>query len=98
VQDKRKAAGFDVSDRISLRLLFDDPADGRAVASAFEVADVAGETLALDYAVQTRGEALLSSEPARADGGIEFEAVVERGVYANAGAFTVSVGRVGASS
>jgi isoleucyl-tRNA synthetase len=98
VQDTRKAAGFEVSDRISLRLLFDDPGDGRAVASAFEVADVAGETLALDYAVRTRGGSLLDSEPPRHEGAIEFEAVVDGGVYANAGPFTVSVGRVGASS
>jgi isoleucyl-tRNA synthetase len=42
VQDTRKAAGFDVSDRIDLRLTFDDAEDARAVANAFAVADVAG--------------------------------------------------------
>ena len=46
MQDTRKAAGFDVSDRIRLDLAFVDPADAQAVASAFGVADVAGETLA----------------------------------------------------
>jgi isoleucyl-tRNA synthetase len=98
VQDTRKAAGFDVSDRIGLRLLFDDPGDGHAVASAFDTADVAGETLALDYAVRTRDAVLIDSVPTGADGAPDYEAVVAGGVYANAGAFTVAVGRRAASA
>ena len=47
VQDTRKAAGFDVSDRIRLQLALRRATTTRvAVASAFELADVAGETLA----------------------------------------------------
>ena len=92
VQDTRRAAGFDVSDRIRLQLLFDDDADGEAVASAFEVADMAGETLAVSYAVGTRGATLLAAGD---DVAVEHEAVVPKGTYANRGAFTVSVGRTG---
>ncbi|MGZ8805126.1 MAG: class I tRNA ligase family protein, partial [Microbacterium sp.] len=98
VQDTRKAAGFDVSDRIRLALLFDEPADGEAVASAFEAAEVAGETLALDYAITTRAASLLASPASNRSATIEYEAVIASGVYANVGAFTVSVGRVEASA
>jgi hypothetical protein len=55
VQDTRKAAGFDVSDRIRLQLLFASHDDADAVRSAFETADVAGETLALEHAVLVNG-------------------------------------------
>ena len=51
VQDTRKAAGFDVSDRIRLRAARSTrPTTREAVASAFDVADVAGETLAVAHA------------------------------------------------
>jgi isoleucyl-tRNA synthetase len=96
VQDTRKAAGFDVSDRIRLSLAFDDAADGEAVASAFDVAAVAGETLAVAYTVRTRVAELAASGDQ--DTPIEYEAVVDAGTYANRGAFTVSVGRKGAPS
>ena len=84
-------AGFDVSDRIRLALLFDDDADGRAVAAAFDVADVAGETLAVAHTVRTRAAELVASGDG--DAPAEYEAVVDAGTYANRGAFTVSVGR-----
>ena len=90
VQETRKAAGFDVSDRIRLDLVFDDDADAAAVASAFDAADVAGETLALGHAVRTRTATLLSSG---APGAAEHEAVVAAGTYANRGPFIVSVAR-----
>jgi len=91
VQDTRKAAGFDVSDRIRLDLRFDSAADAAAVAQAFEIAEVAGETLALAYSVRTGNETLLSSgEGAAAD----HEAVIPAGTYANTDAFTVSVTRL----
>ncbi|MDQ1575640.1 MAG: isoleucyl-tRNA synthetase, partial [Microbacteriaceae bacterium] len=44
-QDTRRAAGFDVSDRIRLDLVFFSDEDARAVASVTEV-DIAAETLA----------------------------------------------------
>jgi isoleucyl-tRNA synthetase len=96
VQDTRKAAGFDVSDRIRLALLFDEAADGEAVASAFDVADVAGETLSVAHSVSTRVSRLVVSGDG--DTPVEYEAVVDAGTYANRGAFTVSVGRVGVSA
>lgn len=93
VQDTRKNAGFDVSDRIALVLTFADRRDADAVASAFAQADVAGETLALASAVRFGAEALVEdgdvSVPA------EHEATIPAGTYANAGDFTVAVGRVG---
>ncbi|MDY0909610.1 isoleucine--tRNA ligase [Microbacterium sp. CFBP9034] len=90
VQDTRKGAGFDVSDRIRLGLSFADAQDGAAVESAFAVADIAGETLAVEHEVAiVRG---LSSDGA--DHTAEFAA----GTYANRGAFTVSVTKVEASA
>ncbi|MFL0409604.1 isoleucine--tRNA ligase [Microbacterium paludicola] len=87
VQDTRKAAGFDVSDRIRLSLAFADEADAAAVRSAFDVADVAGETLAVEHAVTT------GSTPGEA----EHTAVVSTGTYANRGDFAVAVSRIGAA-
>jgi isoleucyl-tRNA synthetase len=55
VQETRKAAGLDVSDRIRLQLLFTSHEDGDAVASAFERADVAGETLAVEHSLLVDG-------------------------------------------
>ena len=96
VQDARKAAGFEVSDRIALQLTFADRADAEAVAAAFDVADVAGETLSVADLVATadgdtlRGEALRSSP--------EYTASVPAGTYANAGDLTIGVRRIGATS
>ncbi|GAA2991583.1 isoleucyl-tRNA synthetase [Microbacterium terrae] len=85
IQDTRKAAGFDVSDRIRLTLAFDDDADGAAVTAAFEVADVAGETLAVEHAVHVGADALVDGHDHRA----RFDA----GTFANRGGFTVAVSK-----
>ncbi|SKB01510.1 Isoleucyl-tRNA synthetase [Agreia bicolorata] len=50
VQDARKSAGFEVSDRIVLDLVFFDDADADALRRASTV-DVAGETLATDFTI-----------------------------------------------
>ncbi len=50
VQDTRKAAGFDVSDRIRLAIIFADESDRDALERASYV-DIASETLATDFSV-----------------------------------------------
>lgn len=89
VQDTRKAAGFDVSDRIHLQLAFADETDRDAVASAFDVADVAGETLAVAHRVTAVDVAPV------VDGGHLAE--FPTGKFANAGDFWVAVQKVEAS-
>ncbi|MER7796008.1 isoleucine--tRNA ligase [Microbacterium sp. NPDC096154] len=91
VQDTRKGAGFDVSDRIRLSLAFSDEADAAAVRSAFDVADVAGETLALEHRVGGADDAQVETE-------FEHAAVIKAGTYANRGDFTVAVSRIGAAA
>ncbi|KQY99317.1 isoleucine--tRNA ligase [Microbacterium sp. Root53] len=86
VQDTRKAAGFDVSDRIRLTLAFAHADDAAAVESAFDVADIAGETLAVEHALVSGSDA----------GEAEHSAVIGKGTYANAGDFVVAVSRIGA--
>ncbi|KRB37695.1 isoleucine--tRNA ligase [Microbacterium sp. Root180] len=102
VQDTRKAAGFEVSDRIDLRLAFEDADDAAAVASAFTVADVAGETLALDYSVVGPDGSRLLAGGAVLAGSVALPSDLSRthaaGDFANRGAFRVEVTRVEASA
>jgi isoleucyl-tRNA synthetase len=86
VQETRKNAGFDVSDRIRLDLRFASDDDADAVAAALEVADVAGETLALEHALH-RGDAVLPEA--------EFTAEIAKGTYANRDDFAIAVSRIG---
>jgi isoleucyl-tRNA synthetase len=85
VQDTRKAAGFDVSDRIALDLVLDDREDAAAIEPW--TADIARETLA------TRFRARLASEVDET-GTAEHVAVVPAGRFANAGTVTISVARI----
>ncbi|KZE90997.1 isoleucine--tRNA ligase [Microbacterium sp. TNHR37B] len=99
VQDSRKAAGFEVSDRIRLQLLFTDESDARAVADAFETAQVAAETLALDYAVVgPDGDVLMGDGSVLASGrtvDADHVVTVAAGDFANAGEFTIAVTKIG---
>lgn len=96
VQETRKNAGFDVSDRIALRLWFTSGDDLLAVRSAFEIADVAGETLATAFALGAKDEVLLES--GRMPESAEHTATIAEGTYANRGAFTIDVTRTGVSA
>ncbi|MEV4738384.1 MULTISPECIES: isoleucine--tRNA ligase [unclassified Microbacterium] len=88
VQETRKNAGFDVSDRIRLDLVFAGGADADAVEAAFHVADIAGETLAVEHGLH-RADVALDAE---------FTAVIDKGTYANTDDFTIGVSRIGASA
>jgi isoleucyl-tRNA synthetase len=97
VQDTRKSAGFDVSDRIRLVLTFRSDDDAAAVVAAFDVADVAGETLAREVSVvDSDGATKLARGTLRSTPGetAEHESEFAAGAYANAGAFTVAVTRL----
>ncbi|GAA1990216.1 isoleucine--tRNA ligase [Microbacterium pumilum] len=102
VQDTRKAAGFDVSDRIRLQLLFSSHEDAGAVSGAFDTADVAGETLALEHAVLIDGHGvhIPADAPPETWHPIVFGAAPEHveyvpaGAYANRGGFHVAVTRL----
>ena len=100
VQDTRKAAGFDVSDRIHLVVTFEEAADANAVSDGFELADVAGETLAVEYLLGTKDDTLRGSSRSFAGDNprtdkvkAEHKASFAAGAFANAGAFTVAVSR-----
>lgn len=96
VQDSRKAAGFDVSDRIRLQLWFTEPKDLYAVKSAFAVARVAEETLAVSYSLGAKDEVVLElggGAWGHQEGGFEYETTVEQGTYANMGGIRISIAR-----
>jgi len=85
VQDTRKAAGLEVSDRIHLHLSFENPEDAESLGLAADV-DIAAETLAL--AVRLSGGGASSGD------GSGFRQEFGAGQFANAGAFTVGVTKV----
>ena len=102
VQDTRKAAGFDVSDRIVLDVVCFDDADAQSLGLATG-ADIAAETLATKYAIHSPAtydllpglRDQLASEwlgnVASAD--VEHFARFDAGAFANAGDFLVAVSR-----
>ena len=102
IQDTRKAAGFDVSDRINLDLVFFSEADAAALRSVSTV-DVAQETLATSFTITGPAEASLLDGHR---GGLASEwigsvtavapehvAQVEAEKYSNADLFVVAVSR-----
>lgn len=105
VQDTRKAAGFDVSDRIRLQLLFASHDDANAVTSAFDTADVAGETLAVDHAVLVDGHGVHIPADATPEvwhaivfgGEPDHVGYIKAGAYANKSGFHVAVTKIEAS-
>ncbi|MGO4487463.1 isoleucine--tRNA ligase [Microbacterium sp. 2RAF4] len=102
VQETRKNADFDVSDRIRLVLRFQDDADTAAVVSAFELAGIAAETLAEEYfVIDAQGDSIFGHGAVLVGAGSatpEFSAVISAGTYANIGDFTIDVTRMGAGA
>ncbi|WP_285036014.1 isoleucine--tRNA ligase [Plantibacter sp. ME-Dv--P-095] len=84
VQDTRKAADLQVSDRIALGLRFDEEADERAVRSVLDVVDLAGDTLA--SSLKWAGTVVSSASSG-------FSQTFAAGKFGNTGAFTVTVER-----
>ncbi len=96
VQEARKNAGFEVSDRIELELWFTTNEDLGDVSRSFAVAKVAEETLSVAYSLGAKDEAVLSSEGldwGRFAGGFEHEETVAAGRYGNRGDVRVRVRR-----
>lgn len=100
VQDTRKAAGFDVSDRIALGLVFADAGDADAVSFVTDV-DIAAETLATTSSIhvldevpeETRAGTPAEWLPGLFGGPVEFYQEFAAGAFANTGSFTVAVRR-----
>jgi len=102
VQDTRKAAGFDVSDRIVLDVVCFDEKDAEALGHATG-ADIAAETLATSFAIHSPATfdllPTLSGQLASewlgnvASAGVEHFARFDAGAFANAGDFVVAVSR-----
>ncbi|MGO4691118.1 isoleucine--tRNA ligase [Glaciibacter sp. 2TAF33] len=95
VQDTRKSAGFAVSDRIRLDLVFENEADAGAVKSVAQV-DIAAETLATRFGVHARpATGTLPSEwlESLAGSPVEHYVRIDANQYANQGSFLVAVAR-----
>jgi isoleucyl-tRNA synthetase len=112
VQDARRSAGFDVSDRIVLDLVFFADADADAVraavaASAPGAVDIAAETLATAFAVRSPRDTdalesyrgVLASEwlGSVVSAAPEHFTRVDAGTYANQDAFVIAVSRTSRS-
>jgi isoleucyl-tRNA synthetase len=103
IQDTRKSAGFDVSDRINLDIVFFDESDAAALRSVVDV-DIADETLATKFGIHSPStdisiDAKAEKLPVEWIGSVvdidpEHIAPFTAGAYANAGGFVVSVSRV----
>ncbi len=106
VQDTRRAAGLDVSDRIRLDLVFFDDADAAAIGRVADV-DIAAETLALETTLSNPESHPAIDEYARQIPSEWLESVVGHapafyqdfsgGQFANSGRFIVAVTRLDGS-
>lgn len=92
IQDTRKAAGLEVSDRISLVVTGDSASDIDAIAS-FE-ATIAGEVLAVDVTVELSADPATAAAVESVAGG--YRSVLAPGKYANAGSLVIDVSKSGA--
>jgi isoleucyl-tRNA synthetase len=86
IQDTRKAAGLEVSDRIELAVFGADEADVAALST--HLATIAAETLATQHSVSLMAQSVDSVPDAQ-------RATIEAGQYANAGLLVVDVRKVG---
>ncbi|MFB2583608.1 class I tRNA ligase family protein [Herbiconiux liukaitaii] len=103
VQDARKSAGFEVSDRIVLDLVFFSDEDAEAVRSTAGAVDLAGETLATDFSILSPSStpAIASSRgslPSEWLGGVTQQAPehfvrIAAGKYANQDDLLIAVSR-----
>lgn len=103
IQDTRKAAGFDVSDRINLDIFCLSGSDATALTMKTD-ADIAGDTLALNFSIHsesTRASLLVDAQnsptewlPGYTTVTPEHFAVYPAGQYANAGDVIIAVSRV----
>ncbi|CAO1652218.1 isoleucine--tRNA ligase [Salinibacterium sp. NYA9b] len=90
IQDARKAAGFDVSDRISLTIGALDPADHEAI--GFHSAMISSETLAAQSTVQAFANDL-------EEGTLEVHRTqLAAGKYANIGALVIDITKMGTTN
>ncbi len=88
IQETRKAAGLDVSDRIDLVLYFGSAEEQVSVEPFIDV--IAGETLALELLVEAPGVDLEGYAAQHGRAGA-FRSVVRAGQYANAGDIVVEI-------
>ncbi|WP_285895410.1 MULTISPECIES: isoleucine--tRNA ligase [unclassified Leucobacter] len=96
VQEARKNAGFEISDRIELELWFASAEDLADVTSAFVAVAVADDTLSVAYSLGSDDTAALASSSladGRFAGEFEHTETVEADKYANRGEIRVSVRR-----
>ncbi|QPZ37037.1 isoleucine--tRNA ligase [Paramicrobacterium chengjingii] len=94
VQDTRKEAGFDVSDRIRLDLVFESEADASAVTQVTAVS-LAAETLAVAFNVHVESDVSQGDLAAElAQFAPEHTHTVAGGDFANAGRVSIAVSRI----
>jgi isoleucyl-tRNA synthetase len=86
IQDTRKAAGLEVSDRIELGIFAESPEDMASLSAYIDT--IAGETLATRNTVSLLAQSVNSTPDAQ-------RATIEAGQYANAGTLVIDVRKAG---